>query len=325
MGYQSTRTSSDGWYAVLLTAAAADSGARSPATASRAKPSHNSLEHGSGSTPGSGQAPLNDFMNQVRKWLETQGYPLELKVAKAFRDADAAVLQSDYYADPETDEQREIDVRAYYSSETADRDLLRVEFLVECKRVPEKPWVLFASSRRISKRAAVAQRVGSRAGSRFLLRAAQDGVLQDLELLQLPKRTAYGLAEAFGKDQTDTPYRAMMSASKAAFATCKQYDQYRRREMYCVVAFPIVVIDGRLVECYLDTETDEIHLEETKVGTLVSRNPVVGEPHTIVTIATLAGLGSVVQAAQKGADQILALMKDSSPRLKRQLKSSLRE
>ena len=45
---------------------------------------------------------------------------------------------------------------------------------MECKRAHDRPWVLFTSSRHISRRAAVARRVGSRLGSLFLSRAAKE-------------------------------------------------------------------------------------------------------------------------------------------------------
>lgn len=37
---------------------------------------------------------------KIEEWLEKQGYPLETRVARAFRNAGFNVVQSDYYRDP---------------------------------------------------------------------------------------------------------------------------------------------------------------------------------------------------------------------------------
>ncbi len=49
----------------------------------------------------------------VKKWLEQQGYPLEMKVAAAFTRAGAVVTQSGYFLTPEG-KGREIDVEVRY-------------------------------------------------------------------------------------------------------------------------------------------------------------------------------------------------------------------
>lgn len=53
---------------------------------------------------------------RVAEWLDSQGYPLELRVATSMRECDAAVYQSEYYIDPEDHEtNREIDLMASWS------------------------------------------------------------------------------------------------------------------------------------------------------------------------------------------------------------------
>jgi hypothetical protein len=49
--------------------------------------------------------------NDVRKWLSEQGFPLEMKVAEAFR-SHFSVRQAQYYTDPESGKLREVDVVA---------------------------------------------------------------------------------------------------------------------------------------------------------------------------------------------------------------------
>jgi len=52
----------------------------------------------------------DDLGRRVTEWLSGQGYPLEMKVASAFRKEGFSVSQGTYYADPESGNNREIDV-----------------------------------------------------------------------------------------------------------------------------------------------------------------------------------------------------------------------
>jgi len=47
---------------------------------------------------------------KILKWLNKQGYPLEMEVASKFLDNDFGVEQSKLYNDPETGTLREIDI-----------------------------------------------------------------------------------------------------------------------------------------------------------------------------------------------------------------------
>jgi hypothetical protein len=100
-----------------------------------------------------------------------------------------------------------------------------------------------------------------------------------------------------------------MSASKAALAICSEYDRNAiSGKTPCVVAFPTVVIDGRLFDCHLGPDMQEIEVQEVNYGALVSRNPVVGEPHTIVLVMTEEGLQKELAHLREGASAIVRCM-----------------
>jgi hypothetical protein len=87
------------------------------------------------------KGPLVTLSDKVRGWLESQGFPLEMRAAAAFRQVGFEVRQSSYYIDPETSKGREIDVLA------SDPDILgvvQIHLVIECKS-HKKPWVLLAS------------------------------------------------------------------------------------------------------------------------------------------------------------------------------------
>ena len=42
----------------------------------------------------------DDLVTRVKKWLKSQGYPLEMEAAQIFRQAGFRVDQSQFYTDP---------------------------------------------------------------------------------------------------------------------------------------------------------------------------------------------------------------------------------
>ena len=92
---------------------------------------------------------MNDepLKSKIHSWLQKQGFPLELKVAKAFQGNGFSVLQSSYYTDFEEQKPRETDViaRLYSHFEPPDSEFineLETYAVIECKST-DKPWVCF--------------------------------------------------------------------------------------------------------------------------------------------------------------------------------------
>ena len=96
-------------------------------------------------TDEAGGKPLPE---RILEWLKSQGYPLEMRVARDLRAAGFAVTQSDFYRDPHSSTTwREIDVSARYVRMNREGyGLWSVQYLVECKH-PE-PHALDSARRR---------------------------------------------------------------------------------------------------------------------------------------------------------------------------------
>jgi hypothetical protein len=237
---------------------------------------------------------------RVAEWLDTQGYPLEMRVARAFRGSRFRVIQSEYYSDPETKSSREIDVIA--SLDAAGKDyLLRVTFVVECKMSRDKPWILFTgTSRGLADPARVAQRASNGLGGRLLMALGKEKAAQDLEIFGLHGRPAHGVTQAFTSG-TDAAFAALHGAAKATAALASH--RGGSSVPFLQVFFPVVVIEGRIFEYYL-ADTDEPTVEEVGEGTLLWRNPVVDEPHTIVDIVTLSALPGYVARAARACESL---------------------
>jgi hypothetical protein len=107
------------------------------------------------------------LINKVREWIDTQGYPFEMIVAKAFRNAGFTVAQSVYYIDKETDQPREIDVIAHHSVQVEGKTFYIV-FVIECKSSKGKPWIAFKTGNHISLQHSVIERDATRLGKALL-------------------------------------------------------------------------------------------------------------------------------------------------------------
>ncbi len=121
----------------------------------------------------------DNLEQRVEKWINTEGYPLEFRTARALRQAGFRVRQGYYTRDDSNETPREIDV--YASTDLRIDDLLlRVSLVIECKYVFEKPWIIFtSSSSRIAPSACMAQTISSKLGDACLWCLAGDVSLKD--------------------------------------------------------------------------------------------------------------------------------------------------
>ena len=90
----------------------------------------------------------SELSDRLRAWLATEGYPFELRVGRAFRDAGWDVFHAHHYLDPETDKLREIDVHAAFGPYVGDEKgpgMVGIHLVCECKVSQAKPWIVFTS------------------------------------------------------------------------------------------------------------------------------------------------------------------------------------
>src|SRR5262245_25063173 len=93
---------------------------------------------------------MGDVLAEARKWLLSQGYPLEMRIARECRRAGARVSQSRYYRDPTTDKFREMDLVATFAPGPIEQ-YYAIELAIECEADPSgatpgaKPWLVFTT------------------------------------------------------------------------------------------------------------------------------------------------------------------------------------
>jgi hypothetical protein len=260
---------------------------------------------------------MSDLTESVQKWLDDQGYPLEMRTASAFRAAGFEVRQSGQYADPETGKAREIDIVAI------DPDYIgitHIYFALECKS-SKKPWILFTSpegqhrlySYSLSSEAARAVL----AGNFFKPQESDAEVLKGnapiydrLKWMRKEGQIGYAIRQAFS--ETDTAYAAMVGAMKAANYLLERQEQ---KEDRFVLSFPVIVIDAPLLRCHLD-EANQTHLEEIEEGEIYFSLLQPEQVGTCIRIVTAKRLMQFALDAREEAARLRLEFKEMESRIR---------
>lgn len=241
-----------------------------------------------------------DLKTKIAKWLETQGYPLEMKVASALSQQGFFVNQSAYYTDPETNTTREIDVIA---SMRDDIGFFEVTFVIECKSTREKPWVLFTSDNHVDGNRLLRYAIKSPKTLKMLVGKYTQNMESVLGLKWFTKenRLAYGAATAFSSGE-DPAYKGIMGALKASMGLCNEQSSVEPLRF----VFPVVILEGRLFESYLNKNgKDEIN--EIDEGFVVYHREIAGYHCSSVHIVTSNFLEKFCKEAKETVEEIKSL------------------
>ncbi|MFL6305447.1 MAG: hypothetical protein ACJ72H_18105 [Candidatus Sulfotelmatobacter sp.] len=241
------------------------------------------------------------IINEVRKWLDDTGYPLEMRTASAFRAAGFEVTQSSYYVDEETSKAREMDVEAISISALGCVD---VRFFVECK-AGSKPWALLCSEDTLRNynhfRAFGAMSGPSR--TNLVRKNVEGGLINEYPwLTKHGVVAAYSIRQAFSGEK-DTAYAAAMNVAKA----CEAHVSHSK---YLNFAFPIIVIDAPLIQCTLDTK-GEIVLQEVQEGEFLFTGHGLGPCIRILTTSRLTPFSEQAKVVARQLHQEFAAEEDN--------------
>ncbi len=242
-------------------------------------------------------APLRD---KVQNWLETQGYPLEMRAASIFRTAGFQVVQSDTYVDPESGKVREIDLVCSHDDRVG---LASTKIVVECKS-GDKPWIVFSSPHVLEKfNRYLAYAILSPSVQNALLKCEYDHIRQKRSWVEKPNRTGYAVVQAF-KQNEDEAYGILQALIKAARTQLRTQDQTMvEPEPRFDAIFPVLAIDSPLFECYLDRKGD-IHLTEVPEAEFFVKGD-----GPCVRIVTSPSLTRFSRVAWQETDSLLKLLK----------------
>jgi hypothetical protein len=240
-------------------------------------------------------------LDQARKWILEQGYPLEMRTAKIFREAGFEVQQGQLYKDGASGKRREIDLVVISRDHIG---VTRIFFAIECKS-SKKPWVLFTSNV-----GTVGQDIfwtysimSENARKTLADRSWNDpdnpgvppylAMFDRLRWLQKKTETAYSFHQAF--TETDTAYAALLASIKAAshLVRMKPSDGFPR----FLLAFPLVIVDSPLLLCGLNSE-NEPEVRQVQSGEILFTNPDQEDDSTCIRVVTLDGLPDFISEAR---------------------------
>jgi hypothetical protein len=225
----------------------------------------------------------------VRDWVEKQGYSLEMRVAKKFRDVGFRVSQFEHYIDQESQSVRPVDVVASLTKDI-DNSTVNMKIFVECKYVANnKAWAIITTSERFSKYMYFSRVLRNKHPANWKTLDTLQGRLVG-RLIQFAegnrqftfftrKTAGYIVREALS-DKLDYAHEAIAEISKSVEAHdienekfyIQTIESFERSEdlnslsslgLYFSIAIPMVVINGELYECSL---TDDGQIDTMKVN-----------------------------------------------------------
>ncbi|HNT78399.1 MAG TPA: hypothetical protein PKH77_25585 [Anaerolineae bacterium] len=255
------------------------------------------------------QEESTSLSSKVLDWLDRQGYALEMRAALAFGRAGFEVSLSQNYLDPTTNELREIDVVASLSR-SSENVSASVKLFIECKYA-KRPWVTFTSKKTSDRFSYFSRILGgkydvfrwdtqstlqARLLAHMLSSFGRETLLKYASFL-VPESVGYRVTEALGdSDSKDNAYAALMQVTNCirAHDVAMERDYERLVEEYensleagrhagfrifCGIGLPIVLIRGKLFECYLDLNEKIVLSEIGESVVMVSSKDTVSASH----------------------------------------------
>lgn len=251
----------------------------------------------------------DDLVGRVRTWLESEGYPFELRVGRVLREAQWDVFHGRHYTDPETGKLREIDIHAAFGPYVGNSHgvgMVSVHLVCECKVSVSKPWVVFTTSIGDDSERLVGRLAPGEVASRVLADATATG-RRLFRTLCVGPRVGHALTRAFSDSKAGDPsgpYSAVLGALSAASVLSAKHESAGPRgeslAQWTSIYLPIVILNGPLFEFYLDDEGNEVLQNSDRVQVLAHRPSSETDP-VLVQIVASSGLVSFAQSMHSEA------------------------
>lgn len=244
--------------------------------------------------------------DKIKNWLSEQGYPLEFRVANYLRKNGFNTIQSDYYQDSNTRQNREIDVVAYKQINTP-KLLIRITLVVECKSGRNKPWLLFSSPfNTLTGGRNVILNPSTSIGRIILYETEIYSRFKNLDIFTMDDKTSFGITQCFTNGK-DIPYNALTSLAKAT-ASIIDKESNTTDINICDIFFPFLVIEAPLYESFYK---EDIEIEKVESGTITWRNRIVDQQETIFRIQRIEHFEKKIESYSKDIDKIIDYLKNN--------------
>jgi hypothetical protein len=207
---------------------------------------------------------MSELQAKVEAWLKDQGYPLEMRTARAFQARGWFLHQSRRYRDPSLGKEREIDLLAF-NDDPATSSRINGHFVIECKWTPQKPWVLFTAT--LQSLTSIGHFLSTPMTSTAAA-AVRELDIDDISGFPLFSGIVehYAIVQAFSRDAAiDAAYSAVHAAVTAAdfFANWMS-----KSTQHSILYLPTVVLDGELFQCSLG-EDGEASVRPLDMGCII--------------------------------------------------------
>lgn len=208
-----------------------------------------------------------EFLNKIKKDIENTGFITELKVGSLLYKNEWKTTHNSSYTDKDFSISREIDIEATKSFHNEEANLdIEYHLIIEVKRIDNRPWAIFTNP-------SFFKGFGWR-----LLHSTYNSTTKKSTIFSSyvwgkhpfdsKKRIGKAYHELFKKsDEKSKIFEAILTSCKAAYyykmntgETPFKNDFDKNRSVELHFYFPMVVIEGLLIEIYLDKE--EIKIDE---------------------------------------------------------------
>ena len=273
-----------------------------------------------------------EIESKILTWLNKEGYPLEMETASIAKDAGFEVSQSDYYIDPEDSGAREIDL-VVNNSNYGGGYTKSYNLFIECKSSKKsKPWIVFSNENEllmhtnsiedhVLKMQCYSSLITNDHGDGILSNAfIEDKLANMYPKLGVEPMIGHGITQAFSEG-ADIPFKAMMSATKAAMSHIDRFGK-PLLSIPCVVAVPVVVIDSPLYSVSYDPAKKEFNITNISRAEILWKHLVAGKSRNAVFIVEKSSLKDFFADCKKASDWWLNMSDDELKDVTNNIKAS---
>jgi hypothetical protein len=243
---------------------------------------------------------MSDKKQKIKNWIEQNGYPFEMIVAKSFKEAGFEISQSVLFKDEETGKYRETDIIAH-ETKNIRNVWFNISFIVECKKSNEKPWIIFKNNEQytlLNKKYPV---LITKNGNILIDSIIRNSQYRSPLLFPPIKDSGYNIVTAFNT-KSDAAYAASQSVIKACEYLLSKSNESSKK--FCNLYVPVIAIEGELYESYLNSD-NKLELNEVDSSSIISTKSFEENNSNYIRIVSSKNLDDFTLKLRKEIDELL--------------------
>lgn len=237
---------------------------------------------------------MNDKINNIKKWINKNGYPLELKVAKTFKNAGFVIAQSILFKDSETEKYRETDIIAHITKGVKNV-WFNITFVIECKKTTDKPWIVFKNNSERNHQINNPPFFGSINAQLLKHKILESNDFRSPIIFPNTNECGYNIVSAHSQN-TDLAYSATQSVIKAIEYLVLKSNESNKK--FCNIYVPLIIIEGELYNANLDIN-DEIEINQVNNSSVISTKSFEDQNSNLINVVTIENLENYAEKLMK--------------------------